>query len=220
MSTRLLPTLDSAQACEVNLNACAAEWLSERGIGGENPLLRPENTQKMIEGLHEKLGVHWSYGSYLEDRSTLLRGSYLDSTGGYIHLGVDINVGAGTPIAAPVHATIANFFDDRDEPQGWGARLILRPSEESLPYIVLGHLSSISHHEGQQISAGEIIAHVGAPPFNGNWFPHLHLQYIARHAIPLHEKDCFRSLDGYGHAKDIETLKSIYPNPTELVLAA
>lgn len=212
--------MDLARACEVNLDAAAVVWNAMRGSDGENLLLQPEHTQQMLEALHSRLGVQWSYGSYLENRSTLLRGSYLDGTGGHIHLGIDVNVPAGTPVGAPCDASVVNVFDDRDERQGWGARMILRPVDEAAPYIILGHLAPFSLKVGDSVSAGQILTHVAAPPFNGYWFPHLHVQLLSRGAVARQERDDYASLDGYGHARDLESLRRDYPDPMHLVLAA
>lgn len=218
MVSKLLPTLDLSEACEVNLDQAAVEWFQEFGGGTENPLLQPEITQKMIDLLHARRGVTWSYGSYLEDRSTLLKGSYLDGTGGYIHLGVDVNVGPGTPVAAPYDATVIDIFDDGETRQGWGPRLGLKPADSSLPYLILGHLTPFTLRRGDEVKAGQILAEVAPAPFNGYWFPHLHIQQIARQAVAQHEEDGYQSLDGYGHPRDIAVLKETYPDPTWLVL--
>jgi murein DD-endopeptidase MepM/ murein hydrolase activator NlpD len=53
----------------------------------------------------------------------------------------------------------------------------------SEPFFTLyGHLSldTIEHASaGRRVKAGEQIAAVGEPPFNGNWPPHLHMQVIS-----------------------------------------
>lgn len=59
MVSKLLPTLDLSEACEVNLDQAAVEWFQEFGGGAENPLLQPENTQKMIDLLHARRAVTW-----------------------------------------------------------------------------------------------------------------------------------------------------------------
>ena len=217
MTSELLPTLVLSQGCEVNLDNAATEWFKELGHDGTNPLLHPEITQKMIDKLHAKHGARWSYGSYLEDRSTLLKGTYLDDTGGYIHLGVDVNVGPGTPVAAPYDATIVNIFDDTPSPHGWGPRLILAPADALLPYLILGHLTPYTFKPGDQVKMGQILAEIAPPPRNGDWFPHLHIQQIAREKVPHHEQDKYQSLDGYGHPRDLELLRKTYPDPTWLV---
>jgi hypothetical protein len=68
------------------------------------------------------------------------------------------------------------------------------------------------------MTSGKEIARVAAPPFNGNWFPHLHIQQIDRQAARHHELDAYRSLDGYGHPRDLGALRKRYPDPTWLVI--
>ena len=218
MPSKLLPTLDIRDAGEVNLNNSAIEWVQRSAPNRKNPLVVPEVTQTMIDDLHARREVKWSYGGYLEDRSTLLKGTYLDDTGGYIHLGVDVNVGPGTPIAAPYDATVVNVFDDTPTASGWGPRLILRPEDTSLPYLILGHLTAISLKTGDCVRTDQILAAIAPPPRNGNWFPHLHIQQIAQHKVQQHEEDNYQTLDGYGHPRDLELLRETYPDPTWLVL--
>ena len=164
IAQKLLPTLDLASACEVNLNHAAVEWLRYRGNPLGNPLLDPREAQEMIDWLHHTKEVTWSYGSYLEDRCDFLRESYLDDTGGYIHLGVDVNVAPGTVVAAPFDALVENVFDDGDTPQGWGPRLILKPFDSRIPYLILGHLTSLSgYRAGDKVRAGDELAQIVPP---------------------------------------------------------
>jgi hypothetical protein len=219
IAQKLLPTLDIASACEVNLNQAAVEWLLHRGSPPGNPLLDPQEAQEMIDWVHRAQGVAWSYGSYLEDRSEFLKESYLDETGGYIHLGVDVNVAPGTVVAAPFDALVEDVFDDGDTPQGWGPRLILRPFDVRIPYLILGHLTSLSgYRAGDKVRAGDELAHVAPAPYNGYWFPHLHVQLLSRVAAKAHQTDRYESLDGYGHRRDLPLLVQSYPDPTWLVV--
>ena len=220
MTINLLPTLDLTKSCEVNLDDAAVAWFARQsGLSDSNHLLSPDKTQEMIDWLHNCRGVSWSFGSYLEDRSHLLRGCYLDQTGGYVHLGVDVNVPAGTPVAAPYDCTVINVFDDGNTPQGWGPRVILKPADDSLPYLVLGHLTpDCATHKDTALRQGEHVAEVAAPPFNGDWFPHLHIQQIARFALAQFEADQFSSLDGYGHPSELENLRRVYPDPRWLIV--
>ena len=217
MNSVLLPDLDISCACQVNLNSAAEEWLERGQYGARNPLLSPAETQAMVDRLHNLHQVEWSYGGYLEDRATLLRGSYLDKTGGYIHLGVDVNVPAGTRVSAPFDGVVVNVFNDGDEPQGWGLRLILRPDDTDLPYLALGHLAESSLFVGDRVCRDHVIARVAPPPYNGNWFPHLHIQHIAHDAVAALQEDDFYNFDGYGHPKDIDLLRARYPDPSWLV---
>ncbi|MFN5063075.1 MAG: peptidoglycan DD-metalloendopeptidase family protein [Pseudomonadota bacterium] len=219
MTSKILPDLDISQACRVNLNDAARDWYYTQGCQEHNALLVPTHTQALIDNLQARNGATWSYGGYLEDRSCLLRGSYLDATGGYIHLGIDINVPPGVRVVAPFNATIVNMFNDGDEPQGWGLRLILRPADTYLSYLVLGHVAGASVKVGDYVTAGEEIAHIAAPPFNGNWFPHLHIQQIASDVATIYERDNYDTLDGYGHPSELEKLQRDYPDPSWLVVA-
>lgn len=214
----LVPTLNPARACEVNLDDAAQSWLRMRDVQGENPLLHPEHAQEMIDWLHQSRSVEWSYGGYLEDRSHFLGGTYLDETGGYTHLGIDINAPAGTVVAAPFDAIVEDIFDDGDTPHGWGPRLILKPFDISLPYLVLGHLTSLSSFKvGDKVRARDELAYIAAAPKNGYWFPHLHVQQIARPAVSAHRADGYQTLDGYGHPQDLAVLVQTYPDPTWLL---
>jgi hypothetical protein len=214
----LVPNLTLGCACEVNLDNAAQEWLRMRDIQGENPLLHPEEAQEMIDWLHRSRSIEWSYGGYLEDRSHFLNGTYLDEAGGYTHLGIDINASAGTVVAAPMDAIVEDIFDDGDTLHGWGPRLILKPFDVSLPYLVLGHLTSLSSFKvGDKVRAGDELACIAPAPNNGYWFPHLHVQQIARPAIAFHRADGYQRLDGYGHPRDLAALVKTYPDPTWLL---
>jgi hypothetical protein len=127
-------------------------------------------------------------------------------------------VAPGTTVAAPYDATVVNVFDDTPTASGWGPRLILRPEDTSLPYLILGHLTAISLKTGDCVRTDQILAAIAPPPRNGNWFPHLHIQQIAQHKVQQHEEDNYQTLDGYGHPRDLELLRETYPDPTWLVL--
>lgn len=216
--SRLVPDLSFGSAQEVNLDEAALAWLRLRDAKGENPLLHPEETQAMVDWLHQSRTATWSYGGYLEDRSNFLKGTYLDETGGYIHLGIDINAPAGTVVAAPFDAIVEDIFDDGDTPHGWGPRLILRPLDNSVPFLVLGHLTSLSAFKvGDKVRGGDELAFIAPAPHNGYWFPHLHVQHISRHGITAHRADGYQSLDGYGHKRNLAALERTYPDPTWLL---
>ncbi|MFN4895037.1 MAG: hypothetical protein ACK5HO_04570, partial [Pseudomonadota bacterium] len=85
--------------------------------------------------------------------------------------------------------------------------------------LVLGHVAGASVKVGDYVTAGEEIAHIAAPPFNGNWFPHLHIQQIASDVATIYERDNYDTLDGYGHPSELEKLQRDYPDPSWLVVA-
>ena len=99
-----------------------------------------------------------------------------------VHLGVDLFAPPGTPIHAPLHGTIHCLADHAGE-QDYGPTLILEHEVEAVPtfYTLYGHLApdALDRWErGQRVAAGELLAHIGDYPRNGNWAPHLHFQII------------------------------------------
>ena len=100
-----------------------------------------------------------------------------------VHIGVDVFAAPGTPIYAPlagrVHS-IANHPEEQDN----GPVLIIRhqPLPDLCFYTLYGHIAPEALHRwqpGQALMAGDLIAHIGDYPANGNWTPHLHFQIIS-----------------------------------------
>jgi len=214
---KLLPSLDYTLAAPVNLDSGARRLFPRAGASFQNPLLEPSETQRLVDAIHREHHIEWSYGGYHEDRSFLLRGTYLDEVGGYLHMGIDCNAPAGTPIAAPFRSTVVDVFDDGPELQGWGPRIIIATDSVRAPYLLLGHLGPLQLSVGHRLEAGERIGEIGAPPGNGFWFPHLHLQIVSAAAFERLAAEDFRSLDGYGHPRDKVSLSADFPDPTWLV---
>lgn len=186
-----------------------------------NPFLNPDRCAALLAEVHQALGASWSYGGWLEDRHFLWRGSYLENTGNFIHLGVDFNVPQGTPVGgAPGRVFLVD--DDGDADGGWGGRLFLRPSGPAGAGTVLiyAHLQNVRCQPGDLVEPGQILAETGGPPGNGNWHPHLHVQAIRQ---PLFEeilRDRFDELDGYGHPDDLPRLARDYPDPLPVLAGA
>jgi len=209
----LFPNLKNKCSRYLNLDVEAQKWLAAHPSRDMNPLLDADTCQKFVEELNRGLGLDFSYGGYLEDRSTLWRGSYLDADERYIHLGVDFNVPAGTSVAVPRPCSVIRVDNDYPERHGWGTRVFLQePGAEVV--LLFAHLDQkIEVVVGDRLEAGSIPAKVGVPPYNGDWFPHLHVQVIeGRHYEKLLEND-LRELDGYGRVQDIEVLKKNFRDP-------
>lgn len=203
----------------MNLNLEAQKWLQEKDLARDkNPLLDPAICQKMVADVHTKYNLDFSYGGWMEDRSVLWKGSYLDRWNTFTHLGIDVNVPAGTEIAAPFDGEAARIDDDYPEDGGWGPRVILKHA--SLPiYMIFAHLDrSIECKVGQRLVKGQVFAKVGKAPYNGNWFPHLHLQTISKDYYEKIEKeDLWAELDGYGASEDIEGNSALFSDPLRYV---
>jgi len=99
-----------------------------------------------------------------------------------IHLGVDVFAPPGTPVHAPLAGTLAALHDNAAA-QDYGPVLLLRheTGDGTTFFTLYGHLSRASlagKAAGDAVAAGERIGWIGAPPENGDWPPHLHLQVI------------------------------------------
>jgi len=129
-------------------------------------------------------GTRFAYGRWGEKRE-LYNNDLFDSADPVrrrnIHLGIDVFCTPGTPVRAPLDATVRIIANNAHE-LDYGPLLILEHRAEDATFFTLyGHLSlaSVSVMSlGQEVRAGEQIAAVGAPPENGNWPPHLHFQLI------------------------------------------
>ena len=99
-----------------------------------------------------------------------------------LHLGVDLFAPAETPIFAPLAGTVHSLAD-HESIQSYGPTLILKhePSADLRFYTLYAHLSPRTLERwqvGQSVAAGDLLAHIGGYPRNGNWTPHLHFQIV------------------------------------------
>jgi 4-aminobutyrate aminotransferase-like enzyme/Ser/Thr protein kinase RdoA (MazF antagonist) len=98
-----------------------------------------------------------------------------------VHLGVDLTLPPGSPVHAPIAGAVHGFEDARAT-LDYGPVIVLRHDADGIPFYTLyGHLSRASLaglRVGQPIAAGQRIGWVGAPPENGDWWPHVHVQLI------------------------------------------
>jgi murein DD-endopeptidase MepM/ murein hydrolase activator NlpD len=101
----------------INLNVEAQKYLQNIE---KVDLLDSNFCQKLVENSAKKLGVDFTYGGWLEDRSFLWKGSYLEKTGNFIHLGVDYNVPAGTKVFADYDMEVVHMENDFPLKHGWG----------------------------------------------------------------------------------------------------
>lgn len=98
-----------------------------------------------------------------------------------IHLGIDVFCPAGTEVRTPIDGVVHSVADhalDLD----YGPTVILKHQlGGSTFYSLFGHLSRESIKGvavGRELSAGEVVARLGARDENGGWTPHLHYQLI------------------------------------------
>jgi murein DD-endopeptidase MepM/ murein hydrolase activator NlpD len=136
--------------------------------------------QEMLAEQHASAGI----GGYLENRIIYRRSPHFDDTteARSLHLGVDVWVPAGTPVAAPLPAVVHSLADNNNFGD-YGPTIILQHDLEGVTfYSLYGHLTRTdlpSLQPAQTIAQGQVFAHVGPYPENGDWPPHLHFQLIA-----------------------------------------
>jgi murein DD-endopeptidase MepM/ murein hydrolase activator NlpD len=139
-----------------------------------------EVVQEMLAEQHAQTGL----GGYLENRVIYLRSAHFEDTteARSLHLGLDVWVPSGTPVAAPLPAVVHSFADNHHFGD-YGPTIILAHELEGTTfYSLYGHLTRTDLpglQPGREIAQGEVFAHVGPYPENGDWPPHLHFQLIA-----------------------------------------
>ncbi len=127
-----------------------------------------------------------------------------------IHLGIDLGAPVGTPVHAPLSGKVA--FCGYNAAEGdYGHVLVTQHEISGRPvYFLFGHLGrdvlQLSGRQGQEIIAGAVLGHVGPPPENGGWPPHVHFQ-ISTIAPTTHD------MPGACSEEDVEQCKRDYPDP-------
>lgn len=173
----VLPTLDLSRAARLDFTAA-------------NPRLTPENLRetatfdRLVQQMLAEQGAIVGWGGYLEDRVIYRRSPDLFGDAGparSLHLGIDVWCPAGTPVAAPLPATVHSIADNAGFGD-YGPTVILEHWLEGFTFWSLcGHLRRAEVEKlapGQILSAGQVFAAVGPWPENGDWPPHLHFQLI------------------------------------------
>jgi peptidoglycan LD-endopeptidase LytH len=219
----ILPEFHDQPCAVVNLNEEAKRWREANpdkvaAHSKKNPLLSPNDCQDMVNAMHERYRVRWSFGGWLEDRRTLWKGHYLEPDK-FVHLGVDLNVPAGTRVAAGGKATVVRVDPDRDQDGGWGMRVIMQLHEGG-DLLIAAHLGQdVRCKVGDVLGKTSEYGEVGADDVNGGWFPHLHIQAItAKHFDTLLREDGnLENLDGYCRYHELETARRNFPDPLRYV---
>ncbi|GAB3577872.1 aminotransferase class III-fold pyridoxal phosphate-dependent enzyme [Hymenobacter daeguensis] len=153
-------------------------------------------------------------GGYLENRVIYRRSAHFGlveaEEARSLHLGVDVWLPAGTPVLAPLPATVHSLADN-DNFGDYGPTVILQHElEGTIFYSLYGHLSRREWRNlcvGQRLAKGEAFATVGPYPENGDWPAHLHFQLIAD--MQGREGD----FPGVARPSERETWAALCPNP-------
>lgn len=203
----------------VNLNEASIWWEKKHKVPiSERPFKDPGMAHLMEEEYHDHLGLDWSYGGWLEDRSNIRRGTYLEEKEWWFHTGIDVNVNEGTHIFSPVQGKILYAGNDAPLVGGWGKHVFQSILFRGKVHVLLyAHLGTIMVSEGTTLSPGRVIGTVGSPMTNGGWRPHLHLQLFAESNGVADWKMFSDEMDGYVAEEDLAEWARKCPDPTPLL---
>jgi 4-aminobutyrate aminotransferase-like enzyme/Ser/Thr protein kinase RdoA (MazF antagonist) len=161
--------------------------VGSRMLGADPAALETPRLAETIAKAMKDSGAAVGIGRYDEARTLYTTGAF--AAGGSptaerrtVHLGVDLTAPPGSPVRAPLDGTVHTVADNA-APKDYGPLVILRhavPTEEEF-FTLYGHLDADSVaglEPGRTVKAGERFASVGAPPRNGDWWPHVHVQII------------------------------------------
>jgi len=178
--TPLLPTYSLAGPTAAQLDFTAANARLAQPEQLRDTALFDEIVHTMLAEQHATVGL----GGYLENRVIYRRSPHFDDTteARSLHLGLDVWVPAGTPVAAPLGGVVHSLADNNHFGD-YGPTIILAHELEGRTFFSLyGHLTRtdlLGLQPGQPVAQGQVFAHVGPYPENGDWPPHLHFQLIA-----------------------------------------
>jgi hypothetical protein len=99
-----------------------------------------------------------------------------------------------------------------------GPRVVLKHKHEPV-YLIYAHLDrEIVCKIDDILKSGQIFAKIGKPPFNGNWFPHVHVQTVKEEYFEyLIKNDLWPELDGYGALEDLKLHVERFPDPIQYI---
>jgi len=176
----VLPAYPLAAPGVAHLDFTAANPLLAHPERLRDTFLFDELVRDMLAGQQATVGI----GGYLENRVIYRRSPHFDAATEprSLHLGTDVWVPAGTAVAAPLPAVVHSLADNNHFGD-YGPTVILQHELAGVSFFSLyGHLTRTDLAglaPGQALAAGQVFAHVGPHPENGDWPPHLHFQLMA-----------------------------------------
>ena len=170
--------------------------------------------ENLVNAMLAEQNASIGIGGYLENRIIYRRSQHfgLDAAEETrsLHLGIDVWLPAGTPVLAPLPATVHSLADN-DNFGDYGPTVILQHElEGAILYSLYGHLSRAEWRAlrvDQPLAKGEAFATVGPFPENGDWPAHLHFQLLAD--MQGREGDC----PGVARPSEREVWAALCPDP-------
>jgi 4-aminobutyrate aminotransferase-like enzyme/Ser/Thr protein kinase RdoA (MazF antagonist) len=187
-------------------------------LGADPDAAAPGALARTIHAALEAAGRTVAVGRYREARTFYQApafGAAPGEEGRTVHLGLDFFVEPGTPVRAPLDGVV-HLVADNAAPLDYGPLVVLRhePDAGVRFFTLYGHLGDdtlTTLRPGEAIARGQAFARVGAPPSNGGWAPHLHLQVM----LDLLGLDA--AFPGVARASDLDLWTSVSPDPNLLL---
>lgn len=214
----IFPTYKGKQPGYANLNLLAEAHaaLSFAGKPPKGAFLDPTLQERLLLEYEKAIGANYSYGGWLEDRSTVWNGTYLDEGQKYIHAGIDIHAPAGTPVTLDYPGVVVHKDDDFPEEGGWGPRVLIKLDDYPIT-LIYAHLDpDINVSKGDHLSPNTVFARIGPFTHNGGWFPHVHVQALSQEAYSIFLNNP-TDIDGYISRSEISGAAKLFPDPLPFV---
>lgn len=186
-------------------------YMGERELAGEDPR-DAYHRQEFNNNVFNHTNARYLIGRYGENRIDILgRGSHIATEGRTYHLAIDIFSRDQEPVYAPCDGEIV-VSDYEPGEHNYGNYVILRPDDESLPYIFFGHLDAAHRHPLGRVQAGQQIGRLGSYERleNGGWSIHLHLQLL-RELPPAGQSPI-----GYSSLENLPANQQHFPDPMNI----
>ena len=188
---------------------------------GNNPYFEEDELfERHLARLMADRDVEIAIGKYNEIRPLYTTDEYIvEGNNGprwrSLHIGLDFFAQAGTPLYAPWEGRVFSVHDNAGD-RNYGPTLILEHTfgEGETFYTLYGHLKATvlqQRTKGEHIEKGQLIAHIGPRPENGNWPPHLHFQIL------LDLLDNTHDFPGVAFPEQAKVWTSICPDPNLLI---
>ncbi|MGL2963014.1 peptidoglycan DD-metalloendopeptidase family protein [Flavobacterium sp. RSB2_4_14] len=182
-----LSTISSAKVISATIDY--AEYVAlDLSVTNENltkiNLATAKDYEQYIQHYLDNHKAKIAFGGYLETRNLYKRSAVFKNQNTEernIHIGLDLWINESAPIYAALDGKI-HSFQNNTALGDYGPTIILEHHIEGfIFYTLYGHLSLESLTDkkvGDIVKQGQQIAHLGLPPINGDYAPHLHFQII------------------------------------------